>query len=50
MLNRNFKDFKFQHKKKENQIIYTSKKIQDDREIINLIDSFLREKNSFIFE
>jgi len=50
MLNRNFKDFKFQHKKKKNQIIYISKKIYDDREIINLIDNFLKEKNSFIFE
>jgi len=47
---RNFKDFKFQHKKNRNQIIYTSKKIKDDREILNLIDSFLIEKNSFIFE
>ena len=50
MLNRSFKDFKFQHKKKKNQIIYISKKIYDDREIKNLIDNFLKEKNSFIFE
>ena len=50
MLNRNFKNFKFKHKKKINQIIYISKKIYDDREIINLIDNFLEEKNSFIFE
>ena len=50
MLNRNFKDFKFRHKRNENQIIYTSKKIKDDREILNLIDNFLKEKNSFIFE
>jgi anthranilate synthase component 1 len=50
MLNRNFNDFKFQHKKKKNQIIYISKKIYDDREIINLIDNFLKEKNSFVFE
>ena len=50
MLNRNFKDFKFRHKRCENQIIYTSKKIKDDSEIINLIDNFLEEKNSFIFE
>ena len=49
-LNRNFKDFKFRHKRNKNQIIYTSKKIQDDREILNLIDNFLNEKNSFIFE
>ena len=50
MLNRNFKDFKFRHKGNENQIIYTAKKIKDDSEILNLIDSFLEEKNSFIFE
>ena len=50
MLNRNFKEFKFRHKRNENQIIYTSKKIIDDNEILNLIDNFLEEKNSFIFE
>jgi anthranilate synthase component I len=50
MLNRNFKDFKFRHKRNENQIIFTSKKIKDDREILNLIHNFLKEKNSFIFE
>jgi len=50
MLNRNFKDFKFQHKRNKNQIIYTSKKIKDDFEILNLINNFLDEKNSFIFE
>jgi anthranilate synthase component I len=50
ILNRNFKDFKFHHKRKQNQIIYTSRKIKDDREILNLIDNFLKEKNSFIFE
>tara|TARA_B100000795_G_scaffold170320_1_gene128391 strand:+ start:298 stop:1755 length:1458 start_codon:yes stop_codon:yes gene_type:complete len=50
MLNRNFNSFKFQHKCKKNQVIYTSKKIKDDHEILNLIDNFLIEKNSFIFE
>ena len=50
IFNRNFKDFKFRHKRNKNQIIYTSKKISDDREILNLIDNFLKEKNSFIFE
>jgi anthranilate synthase component I len=50
ILSRNFKDFKFRHKRNENQIIYTSKKINDDKEILNLIDNFLKEKNSFIFE
>ena len=50
MLNRNFNDFKFQHKSNKNQIIYTSSKVSDDREVLNLIDNFLNEKNSFIFE
>ena len=50
MLNRNFNDFKFQHKRNKNQIIYTSVKTKNDREVLNLIDNFLSEKNSFIFE
>jgi anthranilate synthase component 1 len=50
MLNRNFKDFKFQHKRNINQIIYTSRNTKDDREVLNLINNFLTEKNSFIFE
>ena len=50
MLNRNFKDFKFQHSRNKNQIIYTSRKVQNDNEVLNLIDNFLDEKNSFIFE
>jgi anthranilate synthase component 1 len=50
MLNRNFNDFKFQHKRNKNQILYTSRKTQNDREVLNLIDNFLTEKNSFIFE
>ncbi len=49
-INRNFKDFKFRHRSNKNQIIYTSKKIKEDEEILNLIDNFLSEKNSFIFE
>jgi anthranilate synthase component 1 len=50
MLNRNFNDFKFQHKRNENQILYTSRKTLNDSEVLNLIDNFLSEKNSFIFE
>jgi len=50
MLNRNFNDFKFQHKRNKNQVVYTSKKTKDDREVLNLINNFLGEKNSFIFE
>jgi len=50
MLNRNFSDFKFQHKRNKNQILYISRKTRNDREVLNLIDNFLAEKNSFIFE
>ena len=49
-INRSFKEFKFRHRSKNNQIIYTSKKVKNDEEILNLIDNFLHEKNSFIFE
>ena len=50
IINRSFKEFKFRHRSKQNQIIFTSKKVKNDEEIINLIDNFLIEKNSFIFE
>ena len=50
IINRSFKEFKFRHRSKKNQIIYTSKKVKNDDEILNLIDNFLEEKNSFIFE
>ena len=50
IINRSFKEFKFRHRNKKNQIIYTSKKVKNDDEVLNLIDNFLTEKNSFIFE
>ena len=50
IINRSFKDFKFRHRGKKNQIIYTSKKVRNDNKVLNLIDNFLVEKNSFIFE
>ena len=50
MINRNFKDFKFQHKRNQNQVLFISEKIKGDQEILNLIENFLTEKNSFIFE
>ena len=50
MLNRNFKDFKFQHSRNKNQIIYASQKVKNDQKVLNLINNFLDEKNSFIFE
>ena len=50
MINRNLKDFKFQHKRNLNQTLFTSIKVKSDEEVLNLIDNFLLEKNSFIFE
>ena len=43
-INRSFKDFKFRHRNKKNQILFTSKKVKNDNEVINLIDNFLIEK------
>jgi len=50
IINRSFKDFKFRHRSKKNQIIFTKKKVKNDEDVLNLIDNFLEEKNSFIFE
>ncbi|MFL2896612.1 MAG: anthranilate synthase component I [Candidatus Pelagibacter sp.] len=50
MLNVSLKKFKDFHKKKNNQIVFRSLKTNGEREIINLINNFLIETNSFIFE
>ena len=50
MLNINLKRFKFLHKKKQNQIIFSSTETTGEKEILNLIDNFLIDKNSFVFE
>ena len=50
IVNRGFKEFKFRHRSKKNQILYTSKKVKNNEDILNLINNFLIEKNSFIFE
>ena len=50
IVNRSFKEFKFRHRSKKNQILYASKTIENDEHVLNLIDNFLLEKNSFIFE
>src|SRR6056300_1612860 len=39
IINRSFKDFKFRHRDKKNQIIYTSKKVKNDTEVINLLNN-----------
>lgn len=50
MINRNFSQFQFLHKNKNNQILYSSRKIKNYDEVLNLINSFFKDKNSFIFE
>ena len=50
MLNVDLKKFQFLHKKKKNQIIFSSITTNGKKEILNLIDNFLIDKNSFIFE
>ena len=42
--------FKRDYSAKKNQVLYKIKKVKNDHEIIKLIDDFLAEKNSFIFE
>ena len=50
MLNRNLKNFISLHKKKTNQILFCKIKTNGKKEINNLINNFLEEENSFIFE
>ena len=50
MLNKSFKKFKFHHLKKNNQVLYYSINTNGKYEVENLINNFLNEKNSFIFE
>ena len=50
IIKRSFDEFKFRHRNKKNQIIYTSKKIKNDNFILDLIDNFIIEKNSYIFQ
>ena len=50
MLNISLSRFKKLHKNKKNQVLYLSFKTEGIIEIKNLINNFLIEKNSFIFE
>jgi len=50
MLNVSLNKFKDLHKRKKNQIVYLSLSANGEKEIINLIDNFLIETNSFVFE
>tara|TARA_B100001057_G_scaffold83204_1_gene78896 strand:+ start:150 stop:1601 length:1452 start_codon:yes stop_codon:yes gene_type:complete len=50
MLNVNLETFKENHKKKNNQVLYYEVKSKGLKEIENLINNFLKDENSFIFE
>ena len=50
MLNINLEKFKKNHIKKKNQILYIILKNNNKKIIENLINNFLTEENSFIFE
>ena len=49
-INTNLKNFRKQHLKKKNQIIYYTESLKNKRIIENLIENFLIDNNSFIFE
>ncbi len=50
MLNKSIYEFKINHKRKKNQILFHTINSNGVKETENLIDNFLIEKNSFIFE
>ena len=50
IINSNLKDFKKKHLNKINQVIYFSEKFKNKFIIERLINNFLNEKNSFVFE
>ena len=49
-LNVGLKEFKKTYNQKRNQILYYKIKSKNSLEIENLINNFLEDKNSFIFE
>ena len=50
MLNYSIKEFTKNCKKKISQVLYIKIKAKNDQQVLNLIDNFLLEENSFIFE
>ena len=50
MLNKSISEFKRNHRSKKNQILYHTVRSNGVKETENLINNFLIEKNSFIFE
>ena len=49
-LNINFSSFEKNHKLKKDQLIYVVKKCKDYKQVENVFNFLLVEKNSFIFE
>ena len=49
-LNISFSSFKKKHKSKKDQLIYKTKSCKDYRQVENIFNFLLAEKNSFIFE
>ena len=50
MINKSFKEFKKNHTRKKNQVIYSYIKVKNENFLVNLINNFLNVKNSFVFE
>ena len=50
MLNYSLKEFTKNCKKKISQVLYIKIKAKNDQHVLNLIDNFLLEENSFIFK
>jgi len=50
ILNTNFRDFVKKHKRKKNQILFYKTQCKSNKVVENIINNFLRKKNSFIFE
>ena len=50
MLNIKLNKFKLIHQKKKNQVLFLKVKTNGNGEILNLINNFLKERNSFVFE
>ena len=50
LINKSLSAFKKKHKNKKNQIIFVKEECKNNKIIENIINNFLNEKNSFIFE
>ena len=50
IINTNLKSFKKEHIKKKNQVIFSVENFKNEKIIKNLIENFLIDNNSFVFE